>query len=202
MSFKKDKSTRQLIGVNTFGKYGLITYAKGELAFFKVAPTNISVLSQTNIQTKIRHLTIVLSSLSDLEIVCMDSSECFDDNKNYLNRRIEEENKPAILKLLKKDIGFLDQIQIEMATARDFMFISRFRDISDENIFNAVNRTEKIIKEQGFETLRASQDDIKRMLAIYFEQNVASDYDNERWLRANAIIIQEETANTRTDHRE
>ena len=52
---KKGRSTADLIGVKTFTKYGLETN-KGELLFYLVSPTNISVLSHTNIEIKIRHL--------------------------------------------------------------------------------------------------------------------------------------------------
>ena len=80
---KKGRSVQDLLGIKTFTKYGLSTN-KGELLFYLVSPTNISVLSHTNIEIKIRHLMMVLSALPDIEIVCTDSSECFDDNKAYL----------------------------------------------------------------------------------------------------------------------
>ena len=86
---KKGSAVQDLIGIKTFTKYGLKTN-RGELLFYLVAPTNISVLSHTNIEIKVRHLMMVLSSLPDIEIACTDSSECFDDNKVYLNTRIEE----------------------------------------------------------------------------------------------------------------
>ena len=76
----KGRSVQELIGIKTFTKYGLMT-DRGELLFFRVAPTNISVLSHANIEGKIRRLMMVLSALPDIEIVCTDSSECFDDNK-------------------------------------------------------------------------------------------------------------------------
>ena len=79
---KKGRSVQELIGIRTFTKYGLMT-GRGELPFFRVTPTNISVLSHANIEVKIRHLMMVLSALPDIEIVCTDSSECFDDNKAY-----------------------------------------------------------------------------------------------------------------------
>ena len=59
---KKGRSVQELIGVRTFTKYGLSTN-KGELLFYLVSPTNISVLSHTNIEIKIRHLMMVLSAL-------------------------------------------------------------------------------------------------------------------------------------------
>lgn len=84
---RKGRSVQDFIGVKTFTKYGLMTQ-KGELLFYLVSPTNISVLSYVNIEIKIRHLMMVLSSIPDIEITCTDSSECFDDNKAYLLKLI------------------------------------------------------------------------------------------------------------------
>ncbi len=49
---KKGRSVQELLGIKTFTKYGLAT-TKGELLFYLVSPTNISVLSHTNIEIKI-----------------------------------------------------------------------------------------------------------------------------------------------------
>ena len=98
---RKGSSVQDLIGIKTFTKYGIKTN-KAELLFYLVAPTNISVLSHTNIEIKVRHLMIVLSALPDIEIACTDSSECFDDNKAYLNMRMDEEHNSKVKKLLKK----------------------------------------------------------------------------------------------------
>ena len=40
----KKNSVQELLGIQHFTKYGLMT-EHGELAFFQIAPTNISVLS-------------------------------------------------------------------------------------------------------------------------------------------------------------
>ena len=143
---KKGSSVQDLIGIKTFSKYGLKTN-KGELLFYLVAPTNISVLSHTNIEIKVRHLMMVLSSLPDIEIACTDSSECFDDNKAYLHTRLDEERNPKVKRLLKRDIEFLDQIQVEMATARQFLFIARCKAKKPEQMFQTANRVEKVISE-------------------------------------------------------
>lgn len=165
---RKGTSVQNLIGIKSFGNYGLKAN-KGELLFYLVAPTNISVLSHTNIEIKIRHLMMVLSALPDIEISCTDSSECFDDNKAYLNSRLEEETNPKVKKTLKKDLEFLDQIQVEMATARQFMFIARCKAKKAEQVFQTANRVEKVISEQGFEVRRMKKEDIKRFLALYFD---------------------------------
>ena len=76
---KRNRSVQQMLGIQTFTKYGLLTDG-GELLFYRVAPTNISVLSAANIDIKIQHLKTLLSTIPDIEIVCTDSCECFDDN--------------------------------------------------------------------------------------------------------------------------
>ena len=168
---KKGRSVQDFIGIKTFTKYGLATN-KGELLFYLVSLTNISVLSSVNIEIKIRHLMMVLSAIPDIEINCTDSSECFDDNKSYLQSRLEDEQNPKVRKLLKKDIDFLDGIQAEMATARQFLFIARCKDLKPEQVFQTANRIEKTISEQGFEVQRMKKADIKRFLALYFDASM------------------------------
>lgn len=74
--------------------------------------------------------------------------------------------------MLEKDIRFLDDIQMEMATARQFLFIARCKGMKPEQVFHSANRVEKVITEQGFEVRRMKKEDIKRFLAIYFDASV------------------------------
>ena len=171
---KKGRSVQDFIGVRSFTKYGLAT-DRGELLFYQVSPTNISVLSYANIEIKIRHLMTALSALPDIEITCTDSSECFDDNKAYLGGRLSEEQNPKVRKILKKDMDFLDHIQMEMATARQFLFIARLKNAKDKQTFEAANRIEKTISEQGFEVRRMKKAEIKRFLALYFEASISGE---------------------------
>ena len=174
--FKRSrKSVQGLLGIESFTKYGLAT-SHGELLFYQVNPINISVLSKTSIETKIRNLMHILSTIPNIEITCTDSSECFDNNQIYLTERIEEESNPMILSLLKKDKEFLDSIQIEMATSRQFAFIMRCKDMKPEQVFTLANRVEKVISDQGFEVKRMTKEEIKRFLAIYFD----ASYTGER----------------------
>ena len=168
---KKGQSVQDMMGIQTFTKYGLLT-DKGELLFYLVSPTNISVLSYVNIEIKIRHLMMVLSAIPDIEITCTDSTECFDDNKAYLQGRLEAEQNSRIRKLIKKDIDFLDNVQVEMATARQFLFMARLKGSKDKQVFDTANRIEKTISEQGFEVRRIRKAEIKRFLAIYFEASM------------------------------
>ena len=183
----RGRSTQELIGIKGFGSYGLATN-KGELIFYLVSPTNISVLSPASIDIKVRHLLMVLQSTPYIELLCADSCECFDDNKEYIRKRLEEESNPAVRAVLEKDYDFLDSIQIEMSTARQFLFITRHKGMSEEQIFGAIIREEKHIAEQGFEVKRMKKPDIKRLLAIYFSSCMngehIGDMDGEQHFRA------------------
>lgn len=182
---RRGKSVQDLLAIKTFTNHGL-KVGKEELLFFNVQPTNISVLSHTNIEIKIRHLLMVLSAVPDIEISCTDSSECFDNNKSYLKNRIEDEKNSKVRSILTKDIDFLDSIQAETSTARQFMFIVRCKSAKPEQVLQKANRIEKIISDQGFEVSRMSKNDIKRLLAIYFDASMNSDlipdYDGEQYV--------------------
>ena len=91
----KKNGVQDLIGLERFNNYGIKT-DKAEIVFFAVEPTNISVLSSANIEIKVHDLTIVLSMIPDLEIIAMDSAECFDCNKWYVKERLQKEDNPAV----------------------------------------------------------------------------------------------------------
>ena len=171
---RKGRSVQQLLGIQTFTKYGLLT-DNGELLFYRVAPTNISVLSAANIEIKIRHLQMLLSAIPDLEIICTDSCECFDDNKAYLHRRAMAESNPEVRGLLLKDKEMLTSMQAEMSTARQFVMVKRCRGLKPEQVFIAMNRVLKAVAEQGFEVQRMNKAEIKRLVAIYFGASMDGD---------------------------
>lgn len=171
---RKGRSVQQLLGIQTFTKYGLLT-DHGELLFYRVAPTNISVLSAANIEIKIRHLQMLLSAIPDLEIICTDSCECFDDNKAYLHRRAMAESNPEVRGLLLKDKEMLTSMQAEMSNARQFVLVKRCKGMKPEQVFVAMNRVLKSVSEQGFEAQRMDKADIKRLIAIYFGASMDGD---------------------------
>lgn len=178
-------SVQDLIGTKNFTRYGVLT-AWGEVVMYQVAPTNISVLSSANIEAKIHNLAVLISTVPNLGIICSDSSECFDANKSYLQARLETETNPCVRILLEKDIEFLDSIQVEMATARQFFFVARFKNLKASQVFSESTQIEKSIAAQGFEVKRMRKPDIKRFLALYFDAymngELMPDYDGEPYL--------------------
>ncbi len=186
---KRKASTRQLIGTKTITDYSLQTYGQGELVYFIIKPSNISVLSEASISARIYALMTVLKGIAEIEMLCLNSRENFEDNKRFLRERMEQEQNLVVRKLLEKDLVFLDQIQVQMATAREFLILIRLKNEKEKEVFPYLSRIEKSLKEQGFTVKRAEHEDIKRILAVYFEQNVTTerfeDFDGERWVILN-----------------
>lgn len=186
---KPKESTRWLMGTKEITDYGLRTYAQGELVYFMIKPDNISVLSEESIRARIYALMTVFKGVAEMEILCLNSRENFENNKQFLRDRMEEESNQVVRMLLKRDLLFLDQIQVQMATAREFLFLIRLKNEKEKEVFPYLSRIEKSLKEQGFSVKRADKEDIKRILAVYFEQNVTTerfeDFDGERWVILN-----------------
>ena len=183
---RKRQITRQLIGIDGLTEYSLKTNSGSELVFFSVAPSNISVLSEANLSAKIYSLMTVLKGLTEIEILCINSRESFESNKNFIKKRINEEQNQAVRKLLETDSTYLDHIQAQTATAREFLLVVRIRNLKEKEIYAHLNRIEKIVLENGFSVERFGRDEIKTMLAVYYEQNTTTekfdDYDGERWI--------------------
>ena len=183
---KQRASTRQLIGAKAVTDYSLVTYGQGELVYFIVKPSNISVLSEASIGARIYALMTVLKGVAEIEMLCLNSRESFENNKQFLKMRMEQEDNPVIRKLMEKDQNHLDRIQVQMATAREFLILIRLKDEKESEVFPYLSRIEKSLKEQGFSVKRADKEDIKRLLAVYYEQNVTTekfeDFDGERWI--------------------
>ena len=165
---KNEVSTQDFLGIRAFSRNGLMTDGQGELVYFTVKPTNISVLSDASVMLKVHQLMQFLSVQPDIEFVCMDAKENFDGNKLYLEERQEKEPNRKIRELLDRDSRFLDDIQLQMSTAREFLMVARLRNETDEQSFANLNNIEKLINEQGFDCTRGMRDDVKRILSRYF----------------------------------
>ena len=222
-------STRQLIGITAIMKDGVRT-AQGELVFFLLKPTNIAVLSDANITARVMALADVLKGFPDLEMLCLNSREDFEGNKRYLVKRIAEEHVPEIRALLEQDLAWLDTVQSQMATSREFALVLRLpleKEGTDKQSKTAsqpapqakmlyragdgqspgtrpalapvqprpgrraakasltLARLEKALKGRGFIVRLAGSQEIMRLLAVYFAQNVTTehfeDYDGQRF---------------------
>ena len=183
---KQKASTRKLIGIKDIGEASLITYDQGALVYFLVKPTNISVLSEESISARIYSLMTVLKGMPEIEMCAYNSRENFDGNKRYLKKRMDEETNYIIRQLLEKDMTHLDNIQVQTATAREFAVIIRFRKENEKEKSRHITDVAQKLRDTGFTSKIASHEDIQKLVAVYFEQNVTQEvfeeHDGDRWV--------------------
>ena len=63
--------------------------------------------------------------MASLELLALDSRESFLKNKQYYQRRLEEEPSPALRELLRQDMEHLDARQSSTAASREFVLVCR-----------------------------------------------------------------------------
>lgn len=181
----REQSTRQLMGIDDFTDYGIAT-RMGNLVFFAIKPTNISVLPGSGVGARIYALLNVIKGQVEIEMLALNSKESFENNKDFYRQQANLEDLPAIRKLLEQDSAHLDRIQVLMASSREFYILVRLQGKKESDVFSYLSRIEKSIKDNGFTVRRATEQDLKRMLGVYFEQNVTTerfeDHDGECWI--------------------
>ena len=80
---------------------------------------------------------------------------------------------------------FLSGIQTELTTARKFLFAILCRNMKPPQVFAYANTVRKVLSEQGFDVYRLGKDEIKRLIALYFDASLTGenipDYDGEQY---------------------
>jgi len=144
------------------------------------------VLTPESLTARVNALMNVLKGVAEITMLCLSSRENYADNKQYLRKRLDDEENEAIRAQLEQDILLLDMEQTSMATAREFFLVLHLRNDNLLEIPPYLSHVEQIVREQGFSVRRAEQEDIMRIMAMYFEQNVTSDrleaFDGERFV--------------------
>ena len=180
---RQRQSTRQLMGIDQLTDYGVKT-PKGELVFFLVRPDNLSVLSGEGVRGRVRTLMELLRGTETVTLRAMDSRESYEQNKIYYQQRLERETNPALRALLAKDRVDLDEIQTMTASAREFALVYPLDRQGSESAEVQITRMAKDIRDRGFHVRIARDQDIKRLLAVYYQQDVTTEYfesiDGER----------------------
>lgn len=77
-------------------------------------------------------------------------------------------------------------VKLAACLAQQKKDVALLREEKESEVFPCLSRVEKSLKEQGFSVNRADQESLKRILAVYYEQNVTTerfeDFDGERWI--------------------
>ena len=185
---KRLLSTRQLMGIDQFTENGL-KMGRSELVCFLVQPENLSVLSSEGIRGKVMALTNLLRGTESMRLLALDSRESFQSNKDWYRQRMEQEELPALRELLRQDAAHLDSIQAATASAREFAMVFELDRQKEETSRSQIARLERSIRDQSFRVRQAGQQDLMRLLAVYYQQDVTTDIfdavDGERWVSAD-----------------
>ena len=185
----RNLSTAELIGILKILDAGYVKDSGERNAVFLVKPSNLSVLSEEGVKAKEEGFAAALKGLPDLSVTCLDSSEGYGENKRFLRKRLSEERNPAVRRLLEEDLRHLDELQVRMATAREFLITVSPREKGEGEVLASLGRIERVLEERGMTVRLANREDLKRILTVYFEQNVTAerldDVDGERWVMPN-----------------
>ncbi len=176
---REHQSTRQLMGITQLTDHGVKT-AKGELVFFMLRPDNLSVLSPEGVRGRVDILADLLRTTPAVRFLALDSRDSFQANKLFYQERLAKETVPAVREQLLADIAYLDEIQASTASAREFALVYP----ADKDSAVGPKLIEKSLLDRGLRVRLADRQDIKRILAVYYQQDAVTDqfpdFDGER----------------------
>ena len=172
MSLFRRRSTRDLLGIQEIREHTVRT-ARGERSYFFLTPTNISVLSREGVAGRVQSLMEVLKSLDRAELICMDGSESFAENRDFLRRRYEAEPEPAIRRLLQQDAERFQQLKVQAVTARRFLLAVPMGEGAEHRSRQAM--LEALLHEQGFYGRQMTRDEQKELMALWFCRSPAGE---------------------------
>lgn len=182
---KKPPSAQQLLGIDEITEHSIRT-PNGELVYLILKPSNLNVLPESIVRQRIHSLMNVLKGMAEVEILATDSKESYQDNRSFYRKRLEEETNPAIRALLEADCAHLDSVQTSMASARTFCLILRQRGEGGFTESYLAN-VEKHLSDNGFTVHRANEQELRELLAVYYEQDVSHEVydsvDGERYVK-------------------
>ena len=126
-------------------------------------------------------------------MLALDSRESFQRNKDWYRQRLEEEKVPALREMLRQDTEHLDVIQSGTASSREFALVLKVDEVDQTQL----SQMERRIHSHGFRVRLADDQDVKRILAVYYQQDVVTDrfqnFDGEQEVKNRGEEIQKES---------
>ena len=174
ITLRQHQSTRQLMGIQRITPHG-VTTAQGEMIFFLVRPDNLTVQSEEGVRSRVTALANLLRAEPAIELLALDARESFQSNRTFYQARLEAETVPALRRLLQQDMQHLDEIRLTSASARESLLILRPEEkvASDEG---ALRQMEKSICDHGIQVRLADEQDVKRLLSVYYQHDMTTDH--------------------------
>lgn len=169
------QSTRQLMGIDRLTSHGVQT-PKGELVFFLIQPDNLSVLPAEEVRGRVRALSELLRGVRTITLRALDSRESFTRNQSWYMERREKEDNPALRELLRRDRDHLDEIQTMTAASREFLMVCQLSKEDGPDREARIAHLAKVISDYRFRVRVAEEQDVKRLLAVYYQQDKTTEY--------------------------
>ena len=169
------QSTRQLMGIDRLTSHGVQT-PKGELVFFLIQPDNLSVLPAEEVRGRVRALSELLRGVRTITLRALDSRESYAKNQSWYMERWEKEDNPALRELLRRDRDHLDEIQTMTAASREFLMVCRLSKEDGPDREARIAHLAKVISDYRFRVRVAEEQDVKRLLAVYYQQDKTTEY--------------------------
>ena len=169
------QSTRQLMGIDRLTSHGVQT-PKGELVFFLIQPDNLSVLPAEEVRGRVLALSELLRGVQDITLRALDSRESYAKNQSWYMERREKEDNPALRELLRRDRAHLDEIQTMTAASREFLMVCRLSKEDGPDREARIAHLAKVISDYRFRVRVAEEQDVKRLLAVYYQQDKTTEY--------------------------
>lgn len=171
---RQRQTARQLMGIDQLTDHGIKT-ANGELVFYCIQPDNLSVLPTEEVRERVLALSNLLRTTGEMILLALDSRESFQHNQLWYRQRLEEETVPALRQLLRQDMAHLNEIQSASASSREFALVFQLDDKAANDPIQLA-QIAKRIHGFGFQVRLAQEQDIKRILAVYYQQDVVTDH--------------------------
>ena len=183
---KNEMNTRKFLEIEAIKSNYILTTTKQEQYYIKTTPFNISIMSTNKIANIEDDLSEILSAIPRAEIICINSTQSYDENKEYLNLLSKTEKSATIRDINQKDVEHLNTIKRSMATSRSFYIRVNCNSADSESDKNKkIDEAMQILRSHNYEVVLAEKKELKKMLAIYLEQNVYTedfpDYDGEQY---------------------
>lgn len=149
--------------------------------YIKISPKNINILTDAFLLNEIRNLKMVCNVAESVEFLTVDKVERLEDNKNYIEKLLEEDNDEIYEVLLEKDLEYFKELETSKGSSREFYLVISFKNGDFNKLKNHFIKVEQTLNDMGFTVLDCSKNVLKNMLQVYFERNfsgdVISDFD-------------------------
>lgn len=149
--------------------------------YIRLTPKNINILTDEFLLNEIYQLKSVCNITQNIEFLVVDKVERLEDNRNYIEKLLNESDDDIYRTLLEKDLEYFKELETSKSSSREFYFIIPFKNADFKKLQQQFIKVEQVLENRGFTILECNEDILKNMLQVYLERNfsgeVVKDFD-------------------------